>query len=65
MTLRTLNYGNYGIFLIMGDAGFCPSAVGLGVSGSGSGDDGLRVIQEQRPKTPKRHSYEQLKPTKP
>ena len=27
MTLSTLNYGNYGIFLIMGSAGFCPSAV--------------------------------------
>ena len=27
MALRTLNYGNYGIFLIMGNAGFCPSAV--------------------------------------
>ena len=27
MTLRTLNYGNYGIFLIMGNAGFRPSAV--------------------------------------
>ena len=27
MTPRTLNYGNYGIFLIMGNAGFCPSAV--------------------------------------
>ena len=27
MTLRTLNYGNYGIFLIMGNAGFGPSAV--------------------------------------
>ena len=27
MTLRTLNYGNYGTFLIMGNAGFCPSAV--------------------------------------
>ena len=26
-TLRTLNYGNYGIFLIMGTAGFCPSTV--------------------------------------
>ena len=23
MTLRTLNYGNYGILLIMGNAGFC------------------------------------------
>ena len=30
MTLRILNYGNYGIFLIMGNAGFCPSAVSLG-----------------------------------
>ena len=29
MTLRTLNYGNYGIFLILGNAGFCPSAVGF------------------------------------
>ena len=29
MTLRTLNYGNYGIFLIMANAGFCPSTVGL------------------------------------
>ena len=28
MTLRTLNYGNYGIFLIMGNAGFCPSTEG-------------------------------------
>ena len=27
MTPRTLNYGNYGIFLIMGNVGFCPSAV--------------------------------------
>ena len=27
MTLRTPNYGNYGIFLIMGNAGFCPSTV--------------------------------------
>ena len=30
MTLRTLNYGNYGIFLIMGNAGFCPSTEGVG-----------------------------------
>ena len=29
MTLRTLNYGNYGIFLIMDSAGFCPSTVSL------------------------------------
>ena len=27
MTLRTLNYGNYCMFLMMGNAGFCPSAV--------------------------------------
>ena len=27
MTLRTLNYGNYGTFLIMGNAGFCPSTI--------------------------------------
>ena len=27
MTLRTLNYENYGIFLIKGNAGFCPSTV--------------------------------------
>ena len=37
MTLRTLNYGNYGIFLMMGNAGFCPSTVGprrsLGIPG--------------------------------
>ena len=26
-SLRTLNYGSYGIFLIMGNAGFCPSTV--------------------------------------
>ena len=31
MTLRTLNYGNYGIFLIKGNAGFCPSAVVINV----------------------------------
>ena len=29
--IRTLNYGNFGTFLIMGDAGFIPS------TGSGSG----------------------------
>ena len=27
MTLRTLNSGNYGIFLIMGDAGIIPSTL--------------------------------------
>ena len=36
MTLRTLDYGNYGIFLIMGNEGFCPSAVaGLRFENSG------------------------------
>ena len=29
MTLRTLNYGNYGTFLVMGSAGFCPSTVSM------------------------------------
>ena len=29
MNLSTLNYGNYGIFLIMGNAGFGPSTVPL------------------------------------
>ena len=50
MTLRPLNYGNYGIFLIMGNAGFCPSAVclmfGFRVQGQGFGTSrglGLRV----------------------
>ena len=32
MTLRTLNYGNYGIFLIMGNAGFCPSTVTVSIA---------------------------------
>ena len=31
---RTLNYGNYGIFLIMGNAGFIPSAVSQPTSAS-------------------------------
>ena len=34
MTLRTLNYGNYGIFLIMGNARFCPSTVAIGAAAS-------------------------------
>ena len=37
MTLTTLNYGNYGIFLIMGNAGFCPATVGLRCWGEGLG----------------------------
>ena len=40
MTLRTLNYGNYGIFLIMGNAGFCPSTV---VKESGEGTPNRQV----------------------
>ena len=28
ITLRALNYGNYGIFLFMGNAGFISSTVG-------------------------------------
>ena len=35
MTLRTLNYANYGIFLIMGNAGFISSTVVLGIGGFG------------------------------
>ena len=48
MTLRTLNYGNYGIFLIMGNAGFCPSAVApiralrLEAASQGFGNDFVR-----------------------
>ena len=41
MTLRTLNYGNYGIFLIMGNAGFCPSAVWVKVEGLRVGNLGF------------------------
>ena len=40
MTLRTLSYGNYGIFLIMGNAGFCPSAVRPGLQPLPHGDGG-------------------------
>ena len=32
--MRTLNYGNYGIFLMMGNAGFVSSTVGRVVHGS-------------------------------
>ena len=39
MTLRTLNYGNYGIFLIMGHAGFWPSTVGLGLGDKHQGSE--------------------------
>ena len=42
MTLRTLNYGSYGIFLIMGNAGFCPSTV-VTIVVEGLGLLGLRV----------------------
>ena len=53
ITLRTLNDGNYGIFLVMGDAGFISSTVfsrskarfesGLLVKGSGIRVEGLGV----------------------
>ena len=47
MTVRTLNYGNYGIFLAMGNAGFRSSAVSsqlrAGVS-SVRGDLGLGFL---------------------
>ena len=33
MTLRTLDYGTYGIFLILGHAGFFPSTVIIEISG--------------------------------
>ena len=33
MTLRTLDYGTYGIFLILGHAGFFPSTVRIEISG--------------------------------
>ena len=33
---RTLDYGNYGIFLIMGNARFCPSTVRLDIVRSNS-----------------------------
>ena len=50
MTLRTLDYGNYGIFLTMGNAGFCPSAVAPGsleVRGVSRGQS--RPLIDQRP----------------
>ena len=40
MTLRTLNYENYGRFLKMGNAGFCPS------TGSLSELSGLGRVQQ-------------------
>ena len=36
MTLRTLNYGNYGLFLNMGSAGFTSSTVVARVINMGS-----------------------------
>ena len=38
-SLRTLNYGNYGMFLIMGNAGFISS----GFQGGECRDSGLKV----------------------
>ena len=59
MTLRTLNYGNYGIFLIMGHAGFWPSTVsfrrstyfGLGDSAPKIkmlGSEGLNMVEDHK-----------------
>ena len=45
MTLRTLNYGNYGIFLIMGNAGFCPSTVLLSPPDDGVSSAVLSVFK--------------------
>ena len=57
MTLRTLNYGNYGIFLIMGNAGFLsinridygsgfpPEAVPFEVPGSLGAGRGFRGFE--------------------
>ena len=36
MTLRTLTYGNYGIFLLMGNAGFISSTAGFPLTWNGS-----------------------------
>ena len=36
MTLRTLNYGNHGIFFIMGNAGFISSTVLLALTSTGT-----------------------------
>ena len=36
ITARTLNYGNYGIFIIMGNAGLISSTVGLRVERLGT-----------------------------
>ena len=44
MTLRTLNYGNYGIFLIMGNAGFCPSTILQNPDGYAKVEERLRSL---------------------
>ena len=49
MTLRTLNYENYGIFLIMGHAGFCPSTV-----------EGLEALALAGQKNPQSTTEEQM-----
>ena len=43
MTLSTLNYGNFGIFLIMGNAGFMPSTIVTSYNASAQSRDPLRV----------------------
>ena len=61
MTLRTLNYGNYGIFLIMGNAGFCPSAVDSGVSGLAPFNHGGQLSVRIPPKHTQRAQYSFIK----
>ena len=51
MTLRTLNYGNYGIFLIMGNAGFCPSTVRVLMQNEAGG--AVRCLSSESPITTK------------
>ena len=50
MTLRTLNYGNSGIFPIMGNAGFCPSTVGLEFWDERVERPGIADLQSESPK---------------
>ena len=57
-----MTLGNYGIFLIMGNAGFCPSAV-LQVKLSGLRLDGFELLPEQEvPKTPQTPNLWNLDP---
>ena len=48
MILRTLNYGNYGLFLIMGNAGFPSSTVELRGFGPVLGPGGFLPVPPQQ-----------------